>query len=81
MYLTNKKVLGQNIKVASTKTHSVSEKIKTVAYKKDEVDNNYNELIINCKDGYGIIFRAYDNAAAYRFFTIQKVMVHVLFIL
>lgn len=72
MQLQNGKVLGENVKVASTKTTTVNEKIKTVAYKKDWVNNQYNELLINCKEGFSIVFRAYDNAAAYRFVTTQK---------
>ena len=72
MQLLNGKVLGENAKFINTKTNAIDEKIKTVAYKKDFVVNKCNELIVNCKDGYGLIFRAYDNAAAYRFFTTQK---------
>ena len=72
MHALGNKVFDQNLKIISTKTNTVNEKIKTVAYKKDWVDNNYNELVLNCKGGYGIIFRAYDNAAAYRFFTTSK---------
>ena len=72
MRTAENKSFGQNAKVISAKTNTVSEKIKTVAYKKDWVDNNYNELTITCKGGYGLIFRAYNNAAAYRFFTTGK---------
>ena len=70
--LKNGKVLGENVTVNATKENAVNEKIKTVAYKKDWVENKYNEFIINFKDGFGLIFRAYDNAAAYRFFTTQN---------
>jgi alpha-glucosidase len=66
------KIFGQNAKIISAKAKTVNEKIKTVAYKKDWVENNYNELQLTCKGGYGIIFRAYNNAAAYRFFTTGK---------
>ena len=72
MQAIGNKFFGQNVKVITAKTNAVNEKIKTVAYKKDVVENNYNELVLNCKEGYGIIFRAYNNAAAYRFFTTGK---------
>lgn len=70
--LKNGKVFGENVSVYATKENSVNEKIKTVAYKKDWVENRCNEFVINFKDGFGLIFRAYDNAAAYRFFTTQN---------
>ena len=72
MQLLNGTVLGENAEIISTKTNIVSEKIKTVTYKKDVVINDCNEFVIKCKNGFGLIFRAYDNAAAYRFYTTQK---------
>ncbi|MGF2410933.1 glycoside hydrolase family 97 protein [Ferruginibacter sp.] len=72
MQTEGNKIWGKDVKVIAAKTKTVNEKIKTVAYKKDTVDNNYNELLVQCKGGYGLIFRAYNNAAAYRFFTTVK---------
>jgi alpha-glucosidase len=72
MHTAENRVLGKDAKIISVKTSSINEKIKTVAYKKDWVNNNCNQLLINCKDGYGLVFRAYNNAAAYRFFTTGK---------
>ncbi len=72
MHALGNTIFDQTVKVIAAKTNTVNEKIKTIAYKKDWVDNNYNELVITCKGGYGIIFRAYDNTAAYRFFTTSK---------
>jgi alpha-glucosidase len=69
---TKDKIFGTAVKISSVKTKTVNEQLKTVAYKKDAVINNYNELVINFKEGYGVIFRAYNNAAAYRFFTTSK---------
>jgi len=70
--LENGEVLGSNVKVVSAQTIQLHETIKTVAYKKDEVLNDCNQLTITCKPGYGIVFRAYNNGAAYRFFTRRK---------
>ncbi|MGC4102813.1 MAG: glycoside hydrolase family 97 catalytic domain-containing protein [Ferruginibacter sp.] len=72
IHLNNGEILGQNAKIIAAKTNTINEKIRTVAYKKDTVNNYYSELVLNCKGNYGIIFRAYDNAAAYRFFINRK---------
>jgi alpha-glucosidase len=78
MQTTENRILGKDAKVISVKNSSINEKIKTVAYKKDWVNNNCNELLINCKDGYGLVFRAYNNAAAYRFFTTGKDSLYII---
>ena len=42
-------------------------------YKKDSICNRYNQLTLTFpKGGYGIIFRAYDDGAAYRWVTSRK---------
>jgi hypothetical protein len=42
-------------------------------YKKDTIRDDYNELTLSfVKAGYGLIFRAYDDGAAYRFFVRRK---------
>lgn len=69
MELNDGKVLGANPIVRSSKTESVNESIKADFYKKDYVENNYNELTLNFKGYYSIQFRAYDDGIAYRFCT------------
>ncbi|MEO8860179.1 MAG: glycoside hydrolase family 97 protein, partial [Ginsengibacter sp.] len=34
--------------------------------------DNYNQLTVNCKGDYGLMFRVYNDAVAYRFFTKKK---------
>lgn len=63
---------GRDIKLSSSKQQTVNRVINAVAYKKKTIIDNYNELTINCKGDYGIIFRAYNEGAAYRFFTKRK---------
>jgi alpha-glucosidase len=47
--------------------------ILPVHYKKDTIRDRYNQLTLSFNKGsYGIIFRAYDDGAAYRFFTRHK---------
>ena len=69
MELSDGKVLGANPIVRSSKTESVNEKIKADFYKKEYVENNYNELTLNFKGYYSVQFRAYDDGIAYRFCT------------
>ncbi len=69
MELSDGKVLGAAPVVRSFKNESVNETIKTDFYKKEHVENNYNELTLNFKGYYSIQFRAYDDGVAYRFCT------------
>ncbi|MBK6937873.1 MAG: glycoside hydrolase family 97 protein [Chitinophagaceae bacterium] len=64
--------LGINPKLVSAKQQFINETISTVAYKKDVVENSCNQLTLTCKGNYGIIFRAYNDGVAYRFFTQRK---------
>src|SRR5579863_1058120 len=42
-------------------------------YKKDSIRDRYNQLTLTFpKGGYGVIFRAYDDGAAYRWVTTRK---------
>jgi alpha-glucosidase len=69
MHLNNGKVLGTNAQIISTQKENVNTTISALFYKKDTIQDNYTQLTLNCKDDYGIIFRAYNDAVAYRFFT------------
>jgi alpha-glucosidase len=72
LHLQGGEILGDNPKIISAKTITVNTKFAALHYKKDSIVDNYNELTINCKGDYGIIFRAYNDGAAYRFFTKKK---------
>lgn len=69
MELSDGKVLGAAPVVRSFKNESVNETIKADFYKKEHIENNYNELTLNFKGYYSIQFRAYDDGIAYRFCT------------
>ena len=47
----------------------INDTFQTIAYKKDRVINHGNELILDCKGDYSIVFRAYNDGVAYRFVT------------
>src|SRR6476659_6366951 len=64
--------LGDNAKITSSKKERINTKIAALHYKKDTIEDNCNQLTLNCKGDYGVIFRAYNDGAAYRFFTKKK---------
>ncbi|MBL7741560.1 MAG: glycoside hydrolase family 97 protein [Chitinophagaceae bacterium] len=70
--LSTGEVLGKNVKVVSSDTKGHYETIISTAYKKSEINSSYNEMILTCKGDYGVIFRAYNDGVAYRFFTKRK---------
>ncbi|RYY08917.1 MAG: Retaining alpha-galactosidase, partial [Cytophagaceae bacterium] len=67
--LAGGEVLGHHAVVASTKTTAVNTTIAAPVYKKREVIDQYNQLTLNLKGGYGLLLRAYNDGVAYRFFT------------
>src|SRR5689334_21288227 len=62
-------VLGDKAVVSSSKIEKVTNTINAIDYIKATIPDNYNQLTLNCKGDYGIIFRVYNDAVAYRFFT------------
>jgi alpha-glucosidase len=70
--LANGEVLGKNVLVKTAVNSSADETFKTPFYKKAQVRNNYNQLTLIFKGDYGLIFRAYNDGTAYRFFTTKK---------
>ncbi|MEO5562751.1 MAG: glycoside hydrolase family 97 N-terminal domain-containing protein, partial [Chitinophagaceae bacterium] len=72
LQLTTGEVLGSKPSVSSAKTNNIRTSINAINYKKKIIQDNYNQVTISCKGDYGIIFRAYDDGVAYRFFTKRK---------
>lgn len=66
MNLSDGTVFGRNDKVRKTVRTSFDDTFSTVAYKKAEVRDNYNQILLNFKE-FSLIFRAYDDGVAYRF--------------
>lgn len=59
---------GKNVQVQKTNTASANEIISAVvAVKSKKVLNQYNEVTLSCKGNYQVVFRAYNDGAAYRF--------------
>jgi alpha-glucosidase len=65
-------MLGKNAKVVSVNKHVINQSFKSRAYKKDTIPDQCNEMVLSMKGNYGVIFRAYNDGVAYRFFTKRK---------
>jgi alpha-glucosidase len=70
--LSGGEVLGKNVAIANSKLSSVQATITATVYKKAVIPDHYNQLAINFKNNYGVIFRAYDDGVAYRLITNRK---------
>lgn len=69
MALRSGEIWGANPKLKNKKEQSVNQKIKVNLYKKNEIQDAYNELVLNFSGDYSLIFRAYNQGMAYRFST------------
>ncbi|SHE39372.1 glycoside hydrolase family 97 protein [Dysgonomonas macrotermitis] len=58
---------GVNSKLSGSTTKSVNQTIDVTIYKRKKIEDNYNELTLKFKDGFDVIFRAYNDGVAYRF--------------
>jgi alpha-glucosidase len=72
MHLGTGEVLGHNAKIISATTDSVNALIVPLNYKKASISDQYHQLILTCKGEYSVIFRVYNEGAAYRFVTKKK---------
>lgn len=67
--LQNGKTLGKNPMITNTSTQSVNAVLHPLYGINKEIKEQYNELKINFKDNYAIVFRAYNEGIAWRFET------------
>jgi len=72
MQLSNGETLGANPRLKNSKRNTVKQRFKTPFYKRAEVEDTYNELVLNFRGDYSVIFRAYNDGVAYRFATSKK---------
>ncbi len=64
--------LGNKTVITSSKTEKVKNSITAINYIKATIPDNYTQLTLNCKGDYGLKFRLYNDAVAYRFFIKKK---------
>ena len=77
MTLTDGSVWGQKPELKSKKTQSVNQIVSSPIYKKREIPDVYNELTLNFKGNYSVIFRAYDQGIVYRFAATSKDSIYI----
>lgn len=62
-------VLGERAKVKTCETASVDAEFQALFYRKAAVKERYTQMLIGFEGDFSVAFRAYDDAAAYRFIT------------
>jgi alpha-glucosidase len=63
-------VLGNNPMVVKTDKRSVNQDIQPAVHQKSaSIPEHFNELTLQCKGDWGLVFRAYNEGVAYRFVT------------
>ncbi|MDD4969410.1 MAG: glycoside hydrolase family 97 protein [Paludibacter sp.] len=72
LHLTDGSVLGINPHIVSIKRETGNKILFAVNYRKKEVPDHYNQMTVTFKGDYGLIFRAYNDGVAYRFFSTKK---------
>ena len=70
-------VLGANPQISSIKRATVNSSFSTPFYKKSKVLDHYNQVTVQFKGDYGLILRAYNDGAAYRFFATKRGMITI----
>ena len=69
LILASGEVLGGNAAVTSDALESVDSSFQAINYKKAEIIDQYNQLTLTFENDFGLVFRVYDDAVAYRFLT------------
>jgi alpha-glucosidase len=69
LLLQSGEVLGDNAKISAPKIEKINTSFNAINYRKSVVSDICNQITLNFKGNYGVIFRVYDDAVAYRFFT------------
>jgi alpha-glucosidase len=72
MTYDNGKVIGTKPKLANQKSNSINNSIKTLYGTTAELQENYNELSLEFRNDYSLVFRVFNEGAAYRFITKMK---------
>ena len=65
-------VLGNQPKIIASHIDKVNDVIAAINYKKASIADDYQQLTLNCKGDFSVLFRVYNDAVAYRFITRKK---------
>jgi len=77
MALADGTTIGSNSQVAGIKRKKIRDHVESPFYRFKEFVATCNELDLKLKGGFGILFRAYDEGVAYRFYTTRKTEVTI----
>ncbi|MDD2595820.1 MAG: glycoside hydrolase family 97 protein [Bacteroidales bacterium] len=69
MTLSDGRIYGLDSKVKSAKTSTYKGVISTPIYKTSSIEESYHQIDIYFNEGFGLIFRAYNEGVAYRFYS------------
>ncbi len=72
LVLSHTYIIGNNPQVTGNKRRSIKEEITSPFYRFKAFTACCNELNLQLKGNFGVIFRAYDEGIAYRFYTTQR---------
>lgn len=67
MTLGNGATWGKGSQLKNAKSTTLHQQIKALFYKRNQIDDHYNELVLSFKENFNLIFRAYNEGIAYRF--------------
>ena len=67
MTLTDGTVFGKEPRLRRKRYRTENQTIYPPLYKKKSIKDHYNELVLDFRGGFSVIFRAYEDGAAYRF--------------
>lgn len=70
--LMDGEVWGKKARLSERKVRSVKQVISSPFYRKSEIQDEYNELILHFRGQWGVEFRAYNDGVAYRFVNRRK---------
>jgi alpha-glucosidase len=72
LQLQDGEVLGDQPKVIASRIEKINTVVVAVNYKKASIPDEYQQLTLDCKADFSVVFRVYNDAVAYRFITRKK---------
>lgn len=72
LVLENETIVGKTPRITGERRRKIKDNIESPFYRFKEFVATGNELDLKLKGGFGIIFRAYNEGVAYRFYTTQS---------
>lgn len=74
LVLENGTIVGKTPRITGERRRKIKDNIESPFYRFKEFVATGNELDLKLKGGFGIIFRAYNEGVAYRFYTTQSII-------